>query len=312
MKDIPPKKRWQAVHGVLLLDKPGGMTSNAALQKARRLFSAAKAGHTGTLDPMATGLLPLCFGAATRFSADILRADKTYEAEICFGAMTDTGDREGQITRRAALPPDLADRIAGLLARFTGEQLQTPPMYSALKHNGRPLYELARQGVTVERAPRRVVFYALEPLSWASPRLSLRVKCSKGAYIRTLAGDLGQAADCGAHLTALRRVQVGALELRRAHTLEVLESLSENERLACIDAVDSLLATLPAIRLNTEAASRFLHGNPVPGVRAQAPDADGDVRVYQEHEQEGAQIFLGQGYFKPDGSLCPRRVKPVP
>ncbi|MDR1350434.1 MAG: tRNA pseudouridine(55) synthase TruB [Zoogloeaceae bacterium] len=308
MNDAGLKKRWQTVDGVLLLDKSGGMTSNAALQKARRLFSAAKAGHTGTLDPLATGLLPLCFGEATKFSADLLNADKTYDAEICFGVRTDTGDREGAITGTAPLPPDLADRIERALPRFLGEQLQTPPMYSALKHHGRPLYELARQGVTVERAPRRVVFYALEPRVWAPPRFSLRVKCGKGAYIRTLAEDLGQSVGCGAHLTALRRAQVGALDLCHAHTLETLESLPENERPACLNPVDSLLATLPAARLDARETRCFLHGNPVSSI--QAAEHGGEVRVYGE--QEGAKIFLGVGRFKPDHALWPRRLVAQP
>jgi tRNA pseudouridine55 synthase len=303
------KKRWQKIDGVLLLEKPADMTSNAALQKARRLFSAAKAGHTGTLDPMATGLLPLCFGAATRFSADLLNADKTYEAEICFGITTDTGDREGEVTCRAAPPHDLVERLADLLPRFMGEQMQTPPMYSALKHNGRPLYELARQGVVVERAPRPVVFYALEPLSWTSTRLLLRVKCSKGAYIRTLAEDLGRALGCGAHLTALCRVQVGRLERRNAYTLETLASLSEHERLACLNAVDSLLRSLPAICLNAAESSRFLHGNPVFDLKDRRPDLCGEARVYRE--QEGERIFLGLGQMKPDHALWPRRVLAV-
>ncbi|MDR0736243.1 MAG: tRNA pseudouridine(55) synthase TruB [Zoogloeaceae bacterium] len=297
-------KRWQAIDGVLLLDKPIGMTSNAALQKARRLFLAAKAGHAGTLDPLATGLLPLLFGEAAKFSADLLNADKTYEAEICFGVTTDTGDREGAVMETTTPPHDLADRIKRALPCFLGEQLQTPPMYSAIKHHGRPLYELARQGMEVERAPRRVVFYALEPCSWDLPRFSLRVKCSKGAYIRTLAEDLGRAAGCGAHLTALRRVQVGALEIRRAYTLETLASLSENERLACLGAVDSLLARLPMTCLDAAETRRFLHGNPVTlDIETQPPGA---TRVYGK--QEDARTFLGLGDFRADHSLWPRRL----
>jgi tRNA pseudouridine55 synthase len=212
------KRLWKPINGVLLLDKPGGMTSNAALQKARRLFAAARAGHTGTLDPMATGLLPVCFGEATKFSADLLEADKTYEAELCLGRTTDTGDREGRTT--AALPVNcaLAD-IEAALPRFTGDIQQVPPMYSALKREGRPLYELARQGLEVERPPRSITIHMLELLAWKSPRLTLRVTCSKGTYIRVLAEDLGKALGCGAHLTALRRVRVGSLDLADAHPL---------------------------------------------------------------------------------------------
>ncbi|MDR2626337.1 MAG: tRNA pseudouridine(55) synthase TruB [Zoogloeaceae bacterium] len=300
-------KHWRAIDGVLLLDKPIGMTSNVALQKARRLLGAAKAGHTGTLDPLATGLLPLLLGEATKFSAGLLNADKTYAAEICFGVTTDTGDSEGAVTARTILPQDIILRVERALPRFLGEQLQTPPMYSAIKQNGRPLYALARQGVEVERAPRRVVFYELEPQAWDVPRFSLRVKCSKGAYIRTLAEDLGRAVGCGAHLTALRRIQVGALDIRRAHTLEALESLPEAERLACLDAVDSLLTDLPAIRLDAAETRRFLHGNPVSRARTQTADVHhGAVRVYGE--EANAKVFLGLGDVKDDHTLWPRRV----
>ncbi|MDR3158943.1 MAG: tRNA pseudouridine(55) synthase TruB [Zoogloeaceae bacterium] len=304
-KPVLPK-RWQAIDGVLLLDKPSGITSNTALQKARRLFCAAKAGHAGTLDPLATGLLPLLLGEAAKFSAGLLNADKTYEAEIRFGVTTDTGDSEGAVTARTSLPHDLIARLERALPRFLGEQLQTPPMYSAIKRNGRPLYALARQGVVVERAPRRVVFYELEPRAWDEPRFSLRVKCSKGAYIRTLAEDLGSAVGCGAHLTALRRTRVGALDIRRAHTLEALEFLPAAERLACLDAVDSLLADLPAICLDAAETRRFLHGNPVLEAGAQTADVRGAARVYGG--EADAKVFLGLGDLKDDHILYPRRV----
>ncbi|MDR0672527.1 MAG: tRNA pseudouridine(55) synthase TruB [Zoogloeaceae bacterium] len=298
-------KRQQAIDGVLLLDKSIGMTSNAALQKAKRLFHAAKAGHTGTLDPLATGLLPICFGEATKFSADLLEADKTYDAEILFGVTTTTGDGEGAIMETATLPSDIVGRIACALPRFLGEQLQTPPMYSALKHGGRPLYELARQGVEVERVPRRVVFHTLEALALDLPRFSLRVKCGKGTYIRTLAEDLGRAAGCGAHLTALRRIRVGALDIQNAHTLEILASLPEAERLARLDAADTLLARLPGVCLSAAETRRFLHGNPV--LAAREPGVIGAARVYGEQEDD-KRIFLGQGDFRDDNLLWPRRV----
>jgi tRNA pseudouridine55 synthase len=301
---MPQKRVWQKVDGVLLLDKPGGMTSNAALQKARRLFSAARAGHTGTLDPMATGLLPVCFGEATKFSADLLEADKTYEAELCLGVTTRTGDREGEVT--ASLPVDcaLAD-IKTVLSRFMGDILQTPPMYSALKREGRPLYELARQGVEVERAPRPVTIHALEFITWESPRLTLRVTCSKGFYVRALAVDIGKALGCGAHLTALRRTQVGPLHLADAHTLTDLESMNETGRLGCLDAVDSLVATLPAIYLAPDEENRFTHGNPV----AAPPELAGNCREIRAYgKADGKARLLGLGRVRPDGKLWPRRL----
>jgi tRNA pseudouridine55 synthase len=225
------KKVWQQIDGVLLLDKASGLSSNDALQKARRLFSAAKGGHTGTLDPLATGLLPLCFGEATKFSADLLDADKTYEAEVRLGEVTDTGDAEGQVTASFAVDVDLV-AISAVLPRFTGPIRQIPPMYSALKRDGRPLYELARQGIEVERAARDITIHALECLEFTGQRLVLRVSCSKGTYIRVLAADIGQALGCGAHLTALRRTRVGPLDLAGSVTLAQLETMSEAERLA--------------------------------------------------------------------------------
>jgi tRNA pseudouridine55 synthase len=297
---VSQKRGWKAVNGVLLLNKPGEMTSNAALQKARRLFSAAKAGHTGTLDPMATGLLPLCFGEATKFSADLLEADKTYEAEICLGSTTDTGDREGETTATYPVDCVLSD-IKAVLPRFMGDILQVPPMYSALKRNGRPLYELARQGLEVARQPRPVTISSLELLAWSSPRLTLRVTCGKGTYIRTLAEDLGKALGCGAHLGALIRTRVGTLALDDASSLADLEALDENGRLARLLAVDRLVATLPAACLDAASENRFTHGNPV-----DAPAGlTGEIRVYSAREKTR---LLGLGKIKADGKLWPRRL----
>ena len=190
------KKTWKQVDGVLLLDKPIGLTSNDALQKARRLFSAAKGGHTGTLDPMATGLLPLCFGEATKFSADLLNADKTYEALVKFGVTTDSGDAEGVVIATATVNVE-KDDIFCVLLQFTGAIMQTPPMHSALKRDGRPLYELARQGIVVEREARAVTIHAIDFLDFSGDTLSIRVSCSKGTYIRVLASDIGNALGCG-------------------------------------------------------------------------------------------------------------------
>jgi tRNA pseudouridine55 synthase len=256
------KRTWQRVDGVLLLDKPLGLTSNDALQKARRLFSAAKGGHTGTLDPAATGLLPLCFGEATKFSADLLDADKTYEAIVRLGVTTDSGDADGQVVATAPVAVDEAD-VQRALPQFTGFIEQIPPMHSALKRNGRPLYELARKGIEVEREPRPVTIHALELLDFAGDRLSLRVRCSKGTYIRVLAADIGRVLGCGAHLIGLRRTAVGDLDLHGAVTLAELEALTEEARVACLQPVDALLQSLPVVDVAGEAAERFSHGNPV-------------------------------------------------
>lgn len=289
------KRAWKQVDGVLLLDKPVGLTSNDALQKARRLFSAAKGGHTGTLDPLASGLLPLCFGEATKFSADLLDADKTYEATLKLGITTDSGDAEGTVTVTRPVAIGEADVLAAL-PRFTGDILQVPPMHSALKRDGRPLYELARQGIEVEREARPVTIHEIELLSFAGDSLSLRVKCSKGTYIRVLAADLGAALGCGAHLTALRRTAVGDLDLAHAVTLAALEALAEEERSACLRPVDALLQSLPPLHLEGEAAKRFQHGNPVDGAPADK------CRVYV-----GGRL-AGVGEAGADGRLWPKRL----
>jgi len=291
------KRIWKQVDGVLLLDKPLGLTSNDALQKVRRLFSAAKGGHTGTLDPLATGLLPLCFGEATKFSADLLDADKTYEAVLKLGVTTDSGDAEGAVTATVAVDVAESD-IFSVLPRFVGDIRQIPPMHSALKRNGRPLYELARQGIEVERAPRPVTVYAIDCLGFAGDLLSLRVACSKGTYIRVLAADIGQALGCGAHLTALRRTRVGDLELAGAVTLAALEALDEAGRAGRLQPVDALLRSLPVVTLTGEAAERFRHGNPVD----LQPGLGGKIRVYADGR------LIGVGEPGLDGRLWPKRL----
>jgi tRNA pseudouridine55 synthase len=294
---MPGKRIWKQVDGVLLLDKPLGLTSNDALQKARRLFSAAKGGHTGTLDPLATGLLPLCFGEATKFSADLLDADKTYEAVLKLGVTTDTGDAEGAVTGTVAV--DAAESaILSVLPRFVGDIRQIPPMHSALKRDGRPLYELARQGIEVERAPRAVTVHAIDCLGFAGDLLTLRVACSKGTYIRVLAADIGQALGCGAHLTALRRTRVGDLDLAGAVTLAELEALDEAERPGCLQPVDALLRNLPVVSVAGEAAERFRHGNPVD----LQPGLGGKIRVYADGR------LIGVGEPGSDGRLWPKRL----
>lgn len=291
------RKAWKQVDGVLLLDKPPGMTSNDALQKARRLFSASKGGHTGTLDPLATGLLPLCFGEATKFSADLLDADKTYEAEVRLGVATDSGDAEGTVIATAAVDVS-EDDVFRVLPQFTGVIRQVPPMHSALKRNGRPLYELARQGIAVERESRMITIHAIDCLSFGGDSLNLRVACSKGTYIRVLAADIGQALGCGAHLAGLRRIRVGDLDLDAAVTLAQLEALDETGRAACLRPVDALLRSLPVAILQGEAAERFRHGNPVD----LPAGLSGKIRVYVDG------TLIGVGESAVDGRLWPKRL----
>ena len=291
------RKAWKQVDGVLLLDKPLGLTSNDALQKARRLFSAAKGGHTGTLDPLATGLLPLCFGEATKFSADLLDADKTYEAVIKLGVTTDSGDAEGTVIATAAVDVS-KDDVFGVLPQFTSVIRQVPPMHSALKRNGRPLYELARQGIEVEREARMVTIHAIDCLSFGGDSLTLRIACSKGTYIRVLAADIGQALGCGAHLAGLRRTRVGDLDLGTAVTLAHIESLDEAGRANCLQPVDALLRGVPSATLEGKAAERFRHGNPVD----LPAGLSGKIRVYVDG------TLIGVGESAADGRLWPKRL----
>ncbi len=294
------KRSWKRVDGVLLFDKPSCMTSNSALQVVRRLFSAAKGGHTGTLDPMATGLLPLCFGEATKFSADLLDADKTYEADVLFGMTTDTGDADGEVVQRSEIRFVLAD-LEAALQLFRGPISQVPPMHSALKRDGQPLYRLARQGIEVEREPREVTIRELQLLEFSGDRCRLHVTCSKGTYIRVLAEDIGKRLGCGAHLTALRRVAVGPLRIDEAHTLDDLNALVEEERNGCLLPPDALLQSLPAVLLDEIAAQRFVHGNPVT-VNAVPALTPGKCRVYADNR------LLGLAEIDASGVVSPRRL----
>jgi tRNA pseudouridine55 synthase len=293
------------LHGVLLLDKPIGPSSNTALQKAKRLFRAEKAGHTGTLDPLASGLLPICFGAATKFSQASLDADKRYTATLGLGRTTTTGDLEGSTVDER--PVDVgAAAVAAVRARFTGALDQRPPMHSALKHEGRALYEYARAGIEVERATRRITIHAIDVLSFAGATLVLDVRCSKGTYIRTLAEDIGAALGCGAHLAALRRTGSGALDLAGAHTLEALEAMTDAERDALLLPPDVLLADWPAWRLPADEAARFLTGL---RRRVDAPDAP-RVRVYgPDHKALLGAAHITAGELIPDRLLSPLEVQ---
>jgi tRNA pseudouridine55 synthase len=291
------KAQRQPVDGVLLLNKPVGITSNAALQKAKWLLNAKKAGHTGTLDPFADGLLPLCFGEATKFSAYLLDADKRYRAVLQLGVTTSTGDPEGAVllTREVAVS---CDDVNALLPRFTGEIEQIPPMHSALKHQGRPLYEYARQGIEIERRPRRVHIRALQLLECAPPRVVLDVQCSAGTYVRTLAQDIGEALGCGAHLVALTRTAAGGFALEHAHALAELEALPAEKRQSLLSAADDLVAHLPSVELNAAAAEALCQGRTVPLASCPA----GLTRVYREDRR-----FIGLGEVIED-RLVPRRL----
>ncbi len=298
-----PKRVRVPVHGVLLLDKPAGLSSNDALVKAKRLLNAEKAGHTGTLDPFATGLLPLCFGEATKFAQDLLDADKTYETVVHLGIVTSTGDTEGEVT--GAKPVAVTEeQIAAVLASFRGPIDQVPPMYSALKRDGRPLYEYARAGITLEREARRVTIHALTLLSWEAPFLRLSVTCSKGTYIRVLGEDIGAALGCGAHLNALRRTAVGTLSIAQAATLEQLAELGEPERAASLAPVDALLSSFPTVMLDDRLSTRFLHGQRLALAGMEGLPRAGRVRVYRQ----GDSRLLGTAQLADYGVLAPERL----
>ena len=299
------------VHGVLLLDKPLGWSSNDALQKCKWLLRADKAGHTGTLDPLATGVLPLCFGAATKFSQLQLDADKTYEATVRLGQKTSTGDAEGDVIEQrtdAALAVTQHD-VDRVRPQFTGAIVQVPPMYSALKKDGKPLYEYARAGVEVAREARSATIYelnmAMALLDSEYLAIELVVKCSKGTYIRTLGEDVGEALGCGAHLNALRRTGTGGFDVAQCITLAALEAMTDEERLACLLPVDCLLATHAVVTLDADNAGRFLSGL---RRRGNWPDADA-VAVYgpSPGTGENAPALLGTAHIK-GGELIPGRL----
>lgn len=292
----------RAVHGVLLLDKPLGLSSNDALQKAKRLFRAEKAGHTGTLDPLATGLLPLCFGAATKFSQVSLDADKRYTATLKLGVKTTSGDAEGEVIATRPVDVNAVDVLAAC-RRFTGEIEQVPPMHSALKRDGKALYEYARAGIEVEREPRRVSIHEINLMGGLHDEWMIDVRCSKGTYIRTLAEDIGEALGCGAHLVALRRTASGPLTLDHAVTLDQLGDMTEPQRDAMLLDADTLLADWPAVRLSSEDAGRFLSG-----VRRRLPLADApNVRVYGPE----AHAFLGSGHIQSGELISTRLLSPM-
>jgi tRNA pseudouridine55 synthase len=293
---------FRPLHGVLLLDKPLGWTSNDALQKARRLLRAEKGGHTGTLDPLATGLLPLCFGAATKFSQASLDADKRYRATLRLGQRTSTGDREGEVVEEREVNVD-RPALERACARFVGALQQTAPMHSALKHQGRALYEYARLGLQVERAARAVTIHRIDIVSWQAAELVIDVACSKGTYIRTLAEDIGAALGCGAHLAALRRTGSGALSVDDAVGIDGLVSMTEAERDARLLPPDVLLASWPAVQLPPDEAGRFLAGLRRRVALADAPA----VRVYGP----APRAFLGSAHITAGELIADRLLSPL-
>lgn len=304
------RRRGRAIDGVLLLDKPKGLSSNQALSRVRWLFQASKAGHTGTLDPMATGLLPICFGEATKFSSFALEADKRYVARVQLGVTTDSGDAEGAVLQHRPVPVLDDALITQVLSQFRGEIEQIPPMYSALKYQGRPLYELAREGIEIKRAPRRINIYHMRLLELDAEAgwFDLDVKCSKGTYIRTLAMDIGEVLGCGAHLTALRRLRTGPFDAQGMCTIEQLEDLGEARDTRLLP-VDSLIMHLPKLEASAEMAARLNLGQAIPAesvlyssCEQDALPADSIARLYCDER------LLGLVTMTAEGTLAPRRL----
>lgn len=296
--NAPHRTPRRRLNGVLLIDKPLGFSSNQALQKAKYLYRAEKAGHTGTLDPLATGLLPVCFGEATKFSAALLDAGKRYVATVQLGVVTDTADAEGIVTERRPINVTQSD-IEKALNAFLGESLQLPPMHSALKRDGKPLYVYARQGIVLDRAPRRIMIDHIQLLEWTDDRVVFEVACSKGTYVRTLAADLGERLGCGGHLAALRRTGIGSFDVARAYPMPLLETLNEQEKDALLLPPDVLLTHLTKVFLDVTDANRIRQGQAI----RRLDMADQKLGVYEA----GTHRFLGVCRLE-DGWLRPHRL----
>ena len=291
-----PKKN---INGILLLDKPLGFSSNQALQKIKWLLQAAKAGHTGTLDPLATGLLPLCFGEATKFAHFLTEADKTYVATLKLGAVTNTGDAEGEVIASSPVNVSSAE-FAAVCEQFVGEISQTPPMYSALKHEGKALYEYARAGIEIAREARQVTIHQIVVNQFAGDVAEITVRCSKGTYIRTLAEDIGQSLGCGAHLIGLRRTATAGYDIAQTLTLQQFEQMTESQRLAALAPPDSAVQYLPAMVLDNDAAYYLLQGQ---SVWHSGKIPAGLLRLYDTQNR-----FLGLGEQQADGKIAPKRL----
>jgi len=303
------RKSGRNVHGILLLDKRLGVSSNKALQEVRRLFNANKAGHTGSLDPLATGLLPLCFGEATKVSALMLDDNKRYQVVVQLGVMTDTGDAEGVVIETKSVPDLSIEEIQACLQKFTGEIEQVPPMYSALKHNGRKLYELAREGKIIERKARSIKIYELTLLNYFDAesetpnQLMLDVYCSKGTYIRSLAEDIGHMLGCGGTVKVLRRLEAGQFSIKEAKSIEQLREMSEADLFSSLINVDKPLESMPDIHLCDLQATAIKFGQAIsllPGSRTDL--FEGSLRMYHEG------IFLGLGEMGLDGKIAPKKL----
>ena len=293
------KRIKRDISGVILLDKPLGFSSNQALQKIKYLLQAEKAGHTGSLDPLASGLLPLCFGEATKFSHYLLDADKSYRALVQLGATTTTGDAEGEVL--VSRPVDVIEaQVKKVLNDFIGDIKQTPPMYSALKHQGKALYEYARDGVDIERAARDVTIYQIDFHGFQNHQLDITVACSKGTYIRTLAEDIGAALGCGAHLAGLRRLTAGHFKLEDAITVEAFEAMTLEQRDACLMPPDATISTLPMVTIDADSEFYLLRGQSVWKANL---NIQGSFRVYNEQG-----VFLGLGEQASDGKIAPKRL----
>jgi len=305
------RRHGRSVDGIFLLNKPTGLSSNQALQRVRRLFDANKAGHTGALDPLATGVLPLCLGEATKFSQFLLDAEKIYRSTYILGVTTTTGDSEGEVVKQTDASDITRRQVEAGLAEFTGEIEQVPSMYSALKHRGQPLYKLARKGVEVERQSRTISVYRYQLLDFKpgpKPEVEVEVHCSKGAYIRTLAQDLGEALGCGAHVSALHRVKSGPFEESQTLTLEALEELAADQEPTQLDhlllPVDTAVADRMAVELDEVVASYFQLGQPVMSNKAFRQGQEGDiVRVFRH-----GGTFLGIGKVTEEGKVAPKRL----
>lgn len=291
-----PKKN---INGILLLDKPLGFSSNQALQKVKWLLQAAKAGHTGTLDPLATGLLPLCFGEATKFAHYLTDADKTYIATIKLGVTTNTGDAEGMVLLTQSVQVNQG-QFEQVCQRFVGEISQIPPMYSALKHEGRALYEYAREGVDIVRPPRMVKIHSIVCNAFSEDTAQITVTCSKGTYIRTLAEDIGKQLGCGAHLLGLRRTMTAHYTLEQSMTLAQIEALAPEQRMAVLLPADSAVSHFPAITLDTGQSHALQQGQVV---QKSGVEGLGWVRLYTEQK-----VFLGLGELSSDGKIAPKRL----
>ncbi|MEM7016167.1 MAG: tRNA pseudouridine(55) synthase TruB [Pseudomonadota bacterium] len=295
------RSQGRNIHGVLLLDKPIGITSNDALQQAKRLFKARKAGHTGSLDKLATGLLPLCFGHATKVASFLLDADKRYHAVCQLGQTTETGDAEGEITSSRPVEHIQCADVEQILTQFLGSQEQIPPMYSALKRDGKKLYELARQGITVEREARPIEIYSLELMDFHEGSMTLDVSCSKGTYIRTLAEDIGEALGCGAHVSSLRRVSVGLLQdMISFETLENLAQAGFEQLDQTLMPIEDSLPDWPTVEVAGDMAYYMRQGQSM-----QVPQAptEGWVRLFDKDTG-----FMGIGHILPDGRVAPKRL----